>query len=263
MAIATLDQYIAASKQVKLFKKTGATTSIAGMLTTIMAAAGNPGTASLTLSVTASGEVPTDATTGFPLLQDFAGGATGYLSRFFGYNTVASNLYLVDVLFRAGSYAFNADTTLSSPPSFASRVPGGNYSGLELWIEAATAFTGNQTIQVNYLDQDGNAGDTGAVATGVAPIAARMLRLPLAAGDSGISGITRVRSSVSTVGTFNVLIVRPLASMRIPVAYYGESRDLYQTGMPVVYQASALAGYVKPDSTAAGLAEFEFEIASA
>ena len=105
--------------------------------------------------------------------------------------------------------------------------------GLELWVEAVTAFTRNLSIAVTYLDQDGNAGTTGTVSTGIAPIVGRCIRLPLASGDTGLRTITGVTATVSTAGTFNILIVRPLAKMRIPFAGYSENRDLYGTGMPI------------------------------
>jgi hypothetical protein len=139
-------------------------------------------------------------------------------------------------------------------------VPGGNYSGLELWIEAATAFTGNQTVQINYLDQGGEAGDTGAIATGVAPILGRMLMLPLAAGDSGLQGITRVRSSVSTAGTFNVHIMRWLWGCRINAANQGAMDNLLRTGLSQIFPTSALRHVVTADSTATGLPALRLEV---
>jgi len=51
--------------------------------------------------------------------------------------------------------------------------------------------------------------------------------------------------------------------MRIPAVGYSEMRDLYGTGMPIVFADSALAIYSRPDSTASGLPEFEIEIANA
>jgi hypothetical protein len=85
--------------------------------------------------------------------------------------------------------------------------------------------------------------------------------MPLANGK-GVKSIESVVSTVSSAGTFNVLIVRPLLRMRIPFAGYSEQRDLYGTGMPIVFPDSALAVYVIPDSTASGLPEWEIEIAN-
>ena len=121
-------------------------------------------------------------------------------------------------------------------------------------------MTGNQSIRIQYTDGNDVAQDTGTIATGVAPIIGRMYRLPTVA--AGVKRIDVVTSTVSTVGTFNVLVLRPLAFVRIPFAGYSEQRDLYGTGMPQVWTDSALAVYVRADSTATGLPEFDIEIAN-
>ena len=266
MAITTLDGYIASAKQIALQKKTSSITAVAQMITSPFAAAGIPGAGVLAGTNTTTGVVPDDTTAGFPLLNAFTG-TKGYITRVNGYNSVSGTILLVDVLLKMGAFAFNANATGLTTADFSARLPEisagvKDYTGLEIWIEAVTAFTGNQTIQIGYLDQDGNAGNTGAIATGVAPIIGRCLRMPFASGDSGVRGITSVVSTISTVGTFNVLIVRPLVNMRIPFAGYSETRDLYGTGMPEVFATSALGVYVRPDSTATGLPEFEIEIAN-
>lgn len=261
--ISSLDDYIAALKQRVACIKSASRTSVANIPFSVFDQAGNPGAGTLSAGNTANGIVPTDAVAGYPILGAFGGSNKGYLSRVEFSNSVLSNLLLYDTLFSCGAYAFNADTTLTSQPSFSGRVPGGtDYKGLQLWIEAVTAFTGNQTVQINYLDQDGNAGDTGAIATGVAPIVGRMLQLPLAAGDNGISGITRVRCSVSSAGTFNVHVLRPIWSNRIILANYSGLDDLLKTGMPELFEDSALRLIVQADSTATGLPRLNIEVAN-
>lgn len=261
MAITTLDGYIAGIKQLVALYKTASRTSVANIPFSVFDQAGSPGAGTIAIGNTANGVVPTDATAGYPTIDAFSGSNKGYISKVIYNSSVACNLYLYDCVFSAGAYVFNADVTLASQPSFSSRVPGGNnYKGLELWIEAATAFTGNQTVQINYLDQDGNAGDTGAIATGVAPILGRMLRLPLASGDVGVSGISRVRSSVSTVGTFNVHIMRPLWMGRVFSANFGAVDDLLKTGMVEIFADSALRLVVQADSTATGLPWTNIEV---
>lgn len=263
MAISTFDQYVAAKKELVNFKKTASLTSVAQMITSVFGQAGIPGAGTLAGNSTTAGVVPTSATAGFPPIKAFSGGAKGYLSRASCYNDRACTLYLVDVLWKGGAYAFNANVTLSGQPSYASRIPDGNYSGTEIWLEQVTAMTGNQTIRITYLDQDGNAGDTGSIATGVAPIVGRCFTVPLASGDSGVQRIDSVLSTVSTAGTFNVLVVRPLLVMRIPGAGAGFDMDMLRTGLPEVFSGSALAVYVRPDSTATGVPEVYFEISNA
>jgi hypothetical protein len=263
MAITSFDDYIVSAKQLMPIKKTASVTAVAQMITSVFDQAGLPGAGTLGGTNTANGLVPTDATAGAPTINAFTGGAKGYLTRCSSYNSVACTLYLVDILFKAGAYSFNAAQTLSAQPSYSSRVPGGtDFKGTEIWLETVGAFTGSQTIAVTYLDQDGNAGTTGAIATGVAPIARRCLALPLAAGDSGVQRIDTVTSTIATVGTFNVLVVRPLLIMRIPGTGTGFDMDMLRTGMPEIFADSALALYVRSDSTATGLPEVYFEVAN-
>ena len=262
MAITTLDGYIGARKIIVVQKKTASITSVAQQITSPFAAAGIPGAGVLAGTSTAAGVVPTDATAGCPVISDFAGGTTGYITRLNGYSSVAGTILLCDLLFKAGAYAFNANVTLADQPSYAGRVPAGGWGSTMILLEAVTAHTGNQSIRILYTDGDDVARDTGVIATGVAPIINRCYQVPLVGAGNGVKRIDQVISSVSTAGTFNVLVVRLLAQMRIPVVGYAEARDLYGTGMPIIYQDSALAVYVRPDSTASGLPEWEIEIAN-
>lgn len=265
MAITTLDGYIGSAKQVVLQKKTASITAVAQMISSPFAAAGTPGAGTLAGTNATAGVLQTDdiASGGYPLINAFGGSAKGYITRVSGYNSVPGMLMLVDVLLKLGTFNYNAAVSGLTTVDISSRIPSGtDYKGLEIWLEQVTAMTGNQTIAVTYLDQDGGAGTTGSIATGVAPIVGRCLRLPLASGDTGVRGITGVTSTVSTAGTFNVLIVRPLVQMRIPVGGYSEQRDLYGTGMPEIFATSALGVFVRPDSTGTGLPEWEIEIAN-
>ena len=262
MAITSLDDFINSAKQKLIYNKTASRTSVANIPFSVFDIAGNPGAGTMAVGNTANGIVPTDAVAGYPIISAFAG-AAGYVAKAELSNTVISDIAIYDTVFSAGAYVFNADVTLATQPSFSTRVPGGtDYTGLELWIEAATAFTGNQTIQINYLDQDGNAGDTGAIATGIAPILGRMLQITLAAGDNGISQITRVRSSIATVGTFNVHILRPIFEGRIAVANQFIQADLLGTGLPEIFANSAMRVIIQADSTATGLPRVKLLIAN-
>lgn len=264
MAITTLDQYLAAPSQRVGIIKTASVTSVALMNTQVLQAAGNPGAGVLAGANTANGVVPTDAVAGFPGINAFAGGATGYISNITFGSTVPCRITLFDCLFKAGAYSFNAAVTLASQPSYSSRVIGGtDYTNTEIWIEAVTAHTGNQSIAVTYTNQSGTTGKTtGTIATGVAPIVGRMLQLPLAAGDTGVQKIESVTSTVSTVGTFNVLVLRRLWSGRVMAANFGDVHDFLKTGMPIIFDNSAIMPIVQPDSTATGIFEVVAEIIS-
>jgi len=261
MAITSLDTYTAAVKQYITYNKTATRTAVAAIPFSVLDCAGVPSSAALAIGSSGAGVVPTDATAGYPPVTNFVSG--GYLGKVDYAWTVSGRLHLYDVLFTCGTYNFNSDITLTGQASYGARVPNLNYNGLELWLEAVTAFTGNQTCQINYLDQDGQAGDTGAVATGVAPIIGRMFRMPLGAGDNGLQQIVRVRSSVSTVGTFNVHVMRQLWTGRVPVANSGDTHSFARTGLKPVYSDSALRLICQPDSTATALPQLYIELCDA
>lgn len=265
MAITTLDGLIAAASQRVGILKTASIVATALVATQNIQAAGNPGAGVLAGTNTANGIVPDDTVAGFPSIVNFAGGATGYISKIEFSNTVPCRMSLFDCLFKAGVYVVNAAVTLAAQPSYSGRVIGGtDFTNTELWIEAVTAFTGNQTIAVTYTNQAGVTGrTTGAIATGVAPGIARMLQLPLQAGDTGVQKIESVTSTISTVGTFNVLVLRRLWNGRVRIANDGDIHDFMKTGMPQIFDSSALMCIVTPDSTATGLPEIVAEVVSA
>lgn len=261
MAITTIDGLIGALEQTLIFNKTASRTSIASIPFSVFDLAGSPGAGTLAVGNTANGIVPTDAIAGTPTINAFSGANSGYISRVCFGSTVACRMMLYDRLFSAGAYAFNANTTLASQPSFSARVPDLDYKGLELWIEAVTAFTGSQSIAVTYTNQDGTTGrTTGTIATGVAPTIGRMLRLNLQAGDTGIKKIESVVSSVSTVGTFNVHVMRKLWRGRVKFANDGDIHDFTKTGLPHIFDTSSLFYIVQADSTATGLPTIDIDI---
>ncbi len=265
MALTSWDGFIAAAKQPISMMKTASRTSIAAAWFSVFDLAGNPGAGTLAGTSTAAGVVPTDATAGCPVINAFGGSATGYLAQVDFGSSVAARLKLFDMLFKAGAYAFNANTTLAAQPSYSSRVSGGtDFSDTMIWIECVTAFTGNMSVAVTYTNQAGTTGrTTGTVALGTAPTLGRMVQLPLQAGDTGVQKIESVVATVATAGTFNVLVLRPLWSGRAKIANDGDVHDLAKTGMPVVYADSALIMVVAADSTATGIPEIELVVANA
>lgn len=264
MTIISVDNYLASSRQNIVLKRTASRTTIANSWFSVLDLAGDPGAGVLAGTSTAAGVVPTDATAGFPTINAFGGSATGYLSRFEFGSTVACRIRLYDMLFKAGAYAFNAATTLAAQPSFSSRVPGGtDFTGLEIWTEAVTAYTGNQSLAVTYTNEGGTAArTTGTVATGVAPTIGRCIQLPLQAGDSGVQKIESVTGTVATVGTHNILVLRPLITGRVIAANMGDLFDFIKCGLPQVFADSALMMLIEADSTATGIPDLFLEVAN-
>lgn len=262
MTIATLDQLLGSAKQNVSIVKTATRTTLAASWFSVFELAGNPGAGVLAGTSTTAGVVPTDATAGFPTLDAFGGGAVGYLAQVDFGSSVASRLKLFDCVFKAGAYAFNANTALSAQPSYASRMPGGSYGDTQIWIETVTAFTGNPTFTITYTNQAGTTGRTATLAAGLAPTLGRMLQIPLQAGDTGIQKIDNVACSVATVGTFNVLVMRPLWSGRVKIANDGDVHDWARTGLPVLFSDSALFLAVAADGTSSGVPELGLVVAN-
>lgn len=264
MAIATFDQLKAAQKQRISMKRTASVTAVAAQKTTVWQAAGAPGAGVLAIGNTTTGLIHTDATTGYPPIKDFAGGAEGEISRLVFGNTVAGVIELYDRIWAAGAFAFNANLAITSP-SWASRVPGGtDFDNLLLYVEAVTAFTGTPSFTITYTRGDGTTGrSTGAVSAGAALIVGRGLIIPFAAGDNSIQAITNIQGSVATAGTFNVSVLRPLGEARGDTANWQVTQDWFATGGPQVFQDSALYPLVTPDSTATGLPSITCDIRSA
>jgi hypothetical protein len=259
MAITTLDGYIASVKQRLTWMKTGTRTLVSAMPYTTFDIAGNPGAGTLNVGNTANGLVHTSATAGYPIIASF-GGSSGYLSKVEFGSSVAECFDLWDRLFVAGAYAYNADVTLASQPSYAGRVPS-DYNGLQLWVEQVTVGIGIQHVQINYLDQDGQAGDTGDVTLITTTPVGRCQPIPLAAGDSGVSQIVRVRGYTATGGTFNVMVLRSLWTGMCPVTNWAEVHDLLRTGLPLIYDTSALYVFIYANSTAVGLPLITMQVA--
>ena len=267
MAIADTSALWAAAKQPADIKKTASRTAIANTWYSIFDLAGSPGAGTLAGSSTTAGVVPDDATAGYPTINAFGGTNLGYLSSVEFGSSVACRIRLFDRLFLAGAYAFNANQALSAQPSFLSRIPGGaainTASETEIWVEQVTAATGNQAVNVTYTNEAGTASrTTGAVGVGAAPAVGRCWQLPLQAGDRGVSLVTNVAGSVATVGTFNVMVLRPLWTGRVKINNDGDIHDWFRTTGKRVFENSALYALISPDSTATGIPDIRPIIAA-
>jgi hypothetical protein len=264
VGITGVDSYVGAAKQSLSMIKTASRTSLAFVPFSVHDLAGSPGAGVLAGTSTAAGVFPTDATAGYPTIDPFGASALGYLSALDYTWDVIGTLELFDTLFTAGAYAFNAATTLAAQPSFSGRVPGGTYSGLEIWIECVTAFTGIPSFAVQYMNAAGvTAHTTGVISMGTAMIVGEMRRLSLQAGDSGVQKIEAIAATVATAGTFNIHVLRRLATKRIAVANDVKNVGFLDLGGRQVYTDSALRLVATPDSTSTGKPKLYLEVANA
>lgn len=270
MAITTSDGYIAAAKQTLAISKTAAVTTVAQTRYNVRGASGTPGGAALALTGTPSGALLTDALSGFPTITNFAGGATGYLTRVQWGNTVAGRVELWDMLYGCNVTTAQLGTlqtlTLSSQPSILGRCPDGAGVGNRIFVEISTTMAATATtIAVTYTNSAGTTGrSTGATASLSGFVAGRWVDLPLQAGDSGVQKIETIviGGATNASGSLNVIIARPLWTNGTRIANSGSSDGIDMTGMPIVYDTSAISLTTIADSTSSGLPDFLVEIAS-
>jgi hypothetical protein len=269
MAINSLSDFSGCQVEELIFYITGTRTTVANNLFSMFGLASTAGTGTLAGTSTASGIVPTDLTTGCPIIQDFPTSGVGYITNIHASCSTNANYWISDLLFKAGAYSFNASQTLSGQPSFASRCPdytgGSAYGkGNRIIYEQVTAATGNQSVAVTYTNQDGTTGrTTGTIGTGADYTVGRCLVLPLQGGDTGVQMIESVTGTVASAGTFNILVVRPLFMYKQDTISNNYMLfDAIKLGMPIIYQDSALAVYVYAPGTSSGTAFFTMEIRS-
>jgi hypothetical protein len=269
MPLSGLDSVLAGYKQRIVFTKTNSAATVAGLPYTLIDRAGAPAAGSLNPGNATNGIVPTDATTGFPTIQAYAGSNRGYISRIELSCSAACTIELYDVLFMAGQTTIPTTGTttvsLTSIPSFATRVPfrsdgtTRDYSLVELFLLASTALSNHaHTASIDYTDSADGAQNTGNMATQNIPVN-RMIRMPLATAlpVKTVTGY-KLNGATSSTGSVSVMAARKLCSIRA----LGFSAVLGpdQTGLPEVYADSALMPVVIMDSTSSALPYLNIEI---
>lgn len=268
MTIASLAEYRAAYKQTVLIRKDatswGGTSFFAGFrLGGSPAAVPAPGS-------TAAGIVPVSPGTGYPTIATFSGvgyiaGVSAHLSSGSVIGFKGFRFVLADILWYGGAYTSASAVTLAAQPSFASRLPGGSYSGLQLWSDGVSnGSTSSTLLNVTYMNQSGTTGKTtGATDINVAPasnVGLQAVQFPLAAGDTGIQKIEVVTGSGGGSYQANLGIMRPLAYGR--VARSGVVRAwLDKLSMVQVFPDSALVLIVVCEGSGGTLTTPPFEIA--
>jgi hypothetical protein len=272
MAINNFDQYIGAVKQHIQISKSGAVTTVAGQWATTLAAAGFPGAGAAPANTT-TGVVPTDATTGFPTIQNFQGGNKGYLSRVEAFSPVNQTLALFDVIFWAGPTTIptsgTTTVTLGTQPDYSGRLPFRSdgttptWEEVEMWVWLSTAGSNHaHTFQMSYRDQDNNTAESSATVSTQSIVVNRLLRVPWNSGDYGarlMNGYL-VNGIASATGAVTAVFMRRLWTGRVEANTHKVfGPDL--TGMPEVFGTSAIMLMGLPESTSTSTPNVLIEIA--
>ena len=270
MALTGGDGLVAAARQFIPITKTASATTTAAQWHTLLGTAGNPGAGSLSIGNTTAGVLVDDAVAGFPLLNAFGSGNTGYLHSVAFANTVACRLEVKDRIWHAGSVVMTtlATTTFTGQPSALGRFPDGAGVGTEIWIEINAAVSATATtVAVGYTNSAGTAGrTTGATATLASYITGRLIQRPLQAGDVGVQKIDSVTigGTVASAGSVNVILARPLwEGGRVPVVGAGDVHGPDKTGLPIVYATSALWPIIAADSASSGIPDLLLTVINA
>ncbi len=269
MAITTVDGLVAAAKQRVIWTKTTSVTTVAAQWSSLLDVAGHPGAGSLSVGNTANGLVCDDTVAGFPGIDTFGGGATGYLAKVAYGASVAARLCVMDRLWHVGSISMTATgtTTLTAQPSYLARVPGGTGLGCEIWLEINAAVSATATtVAVTYTNEAGVTGRaTGATASLSGYITRRLIQMPLQTGDKGVQKIESViiGGTVATTGSVNVVVARPLYDCaRVRVANDASTAGWDLTMLPQVYDTTAFWPIVAADSTASGIVDLTLTVAN-
>lgn len=268
----TLNKILGAYKQRISLVKTNSVTTVAGVPFTTIDRAGFPVAGSLNPSQTTNGVVPTDATGGYPLIEAPSGSNKLYLSRVGINANVAMSVELFDVIFQAGQTTIptsgTTTVTLTSRPSITSRVPfmadgtTRDWQSLQIFVQMAVAGSNHaHSVSVDYLDQGGAAGNTGNITT-QSMIVNQLLRMPLAAGDTGVQEITgyNVNGIASATGAVVAQLMRSLGKYRTQGGLSSTYGPDY-TGLPQVFGDSAILAVVYTDSTSSGTPSVDIDIA--
>lgn len=267
--ILSVDDYMAAKRQLFTHSRSGALTTIANASYTGRALAGFPSTApDLTLAVTANGAVPTQSLAGVPPIEAFAAAATGYITMVRYTSNIACTVALVDRLYHVGSFALTAATTnITAQPSYSARVPlyGGlpNYRGLRIYAEISTAIQNTAvSVSANFLDIDNATSRTTSAISIQNFTVNRVIELTQPSTSQGVAKITDFICTAAATGAVNLFVARPLWFGRIAGANSGGRDGMNECGRPQIFQDSCIDLIVTPDSTSFGQPNVAFEIAS-
>jgi hypothetical protein len=126
--------------------------------------------------------------------------------------------------------------------------------GVEAWVEVTTATSVTAPeVTMDYVDE-ANVARVGTVLVFPAAITNLrwMGRLPILAPSNGIKSVTNLNVTVaSTTGICNVVLLKPLATISLPLNGWNERDQVLQlTSLPRIYDGASLAFMLYPQSGA-------------
>lgn len=267
MALTGMDSVVVAmaGAQRIALQKASATTA-AGFYYTLWNAAGMPAAGSLTIGNITAGVIPTDATVGAPIINAFTGSNTGYALSWDCTTAQPGIVSLYDRVYHAGSFSTTTlhTDTLSGQPTL-TRVPGNDYSQLEIWLEL-NAVMGATATTVTISYQDGN--NTTQTATLDSNLSSCPINRMLPFRPANGTGIQKLNSvtvgGVLGTGTFNIVVQRNICDMTVVTANISRPRQNYlDLCTPIIYTDSCLALMYNATTTSSGTLFGEIVIGNA
>jgi hypothetical protein len=263
MAITTMDGLVAAlAASPKVNCIIPSVTNVAGGFVSLNQAAGNSLGTMATPTAFGSGGTKfqnnTTPLTGFPAwTANAGGGALTYVGRMAMAAAQIGAVYVYDLLWACSG--FNSTTLTAQTVSGFAGMPSRNSTGAgaELWAWGfgATGATA-QTISVSYTNQSGTSGHTSVSTTAIAswPVA-RMLNLPLQAGDTGLQSIASLTFSASsgTAGNIGLAIMQRVAALPCLVANVPIVQDFAALGLPAITDEATLLFVNNSSTTSSGI----------
>lgn len=234
------------SQQIFFFKdarkgNSASSASVAGNYTSLWMNDGNPSSGDVTIPgaaatcgrLTSGSLFQTDPVAG----QLWCVGATAAA-------LAAGTLIIYDRLTHMGGLG-GTTTTNQLVSCSSNRYTGSNAGGTLIFVEIFTNI-GATAVNINatYLNQDGTTHITPSQSIGGTGLneASRVIVLPLATGDTGVTVVNTINLSATTgtAGSFGVFIAKPLVVLPIAIVGTGTIRDTI-FGVPAIPQVEANA----------------------
>ena len=215
-----------------------AAATVSGRLTSLWQYNRHPGASTATPSTAAA---LSNATTGSLLHTSPSGSKKKRLVGIgLGGASAAGTLIVYDRLCHQGGLSGTSATeqTTNLPTAALTRYTDG--AGVQIWLEIFTQIgTTATTITASYTNQAGTDSRTTQQAnwgaTGLRE-AQRLVRLPLASGDTGVRAVASVTAAgtTGTAGNFGVVLAKPLLTIPIPAIGIGAAISLLrEPGGPI------------------------------
>lgn len=266
MAITTMDGLVAglaASQRGRVFIPS-ATNAVAGFVNLNQATTGAHGLMATPTAFGSGGTTYNQSTVSTGFTEWTSGGVDSYLARVALTGTVAGTIHIYDIMWACSGFVGNS-ASAQSVSSF-SGMPTRNTTGVgcALWIGCSSAIGATaHNVTASYTNQAGTSGRTTVSTAGIASMPAnRMYQLPLQSGDTGIQALASITLSISsgTAGNLWALIMKPVATVPLPLVNVGAVLDFASLGLPLIDDESCLAFIHQGTTTSSGIILGQFDV---